>query len=205
MRALLLLSAFLPWTVSIADESADKGNSTKADVVYNVGDVAPVFQARDDNNAVWSSADHVGKKILVVYFYPADLTGGCTRQACAFRDDSAQLEKAGVTVVGVSGDSPENHQLFRKMHALNFTLLADEDGTVAKTFGVPIREGATIMKTIDGVEKSLTRGVTAARWTYVIGLDGKILHKDTSVDAGADSRNILKVIEGLPASVGQLR
>jgi len=61
------------------------------------------------------------------------------------------------------------------------------------------------MKTIDGVEKSLTRGVTAARWTYVIGLDGKILHKNTSVDAGADSRNILKVIEGLPASVGQLR
>ena len=59
---------------------------TKAEGV-NVGDPAPVFQSTDDQAKVWKSTDHVGKKILVVYFYPADLTGGCTKQACSFRDD----------------------------------------------------------------------------------------------------------------------
>lgn len=174
----------------------------KNEVVIGVGDPAPQFEAIDDNGMKWKSEDHVGQKILVVYFYPADLTGGCTKQACGFRDDSAELEKAGITVVGVSGDSPENHQLFRKIHSLNFTLLADQDGQVARAFGVPVREGATIMRTIDGVEKSLTRGVTASRWTYVIGLDGRILYKNTSVDAAADSKSVLKAVGLLSAAAG---
>jgi len=174
----------------------------KNEVVIGVGDQAPQFEAIDDNGMKWKSEDHIGRKILVVYFYPADLTGGCTKQACGFRDDSAELEKAGITVVGVSGDSPENHQLFRKIHSLNFTLLADQDGQVARAFGVPVREGATIMRTIDGVEKSLTRGVTASRWTYVIGLDGRILYKNTSVDAAADSKSVLKAVGLLSAAAG---
>src|SRR5581483_1290619 len=91
----------------------------------------------------WKSSDHVGKKILVVYFYPADLTSGCTKQACGFRDDMKKLTEKGVEVVGVSGDSVKNHQIFKKVHDLNFTLLADEDGSIAKKFGVPVGKGGT--------------------------------------------------------------
>ncbi len=166
----------------------------------NVGDQAPVFQAIDDSGQDWKSTDHVGKKIVVVYFYPADLTGGCTKQACGFRDHYAELTAAGVEVLGVSGDSVENHQLFKKEHQLNFPLLADHDGKVAKAFGVPLREGATIKKPVGGVEKELTRGVTASRWTFVIDMDGKIIHKNTAVEAASDSQKVLKLVQSLKSS-----
>jgi peroxiredoxin Q/BCP len=163
----------------------------------NVGDPAPTFTSTDDQGKPWKSSDYVGKKILVVYFYPADLTSGCTRQACGFRDDMKKLQDQGVEVVGVSGDSARNHQLFKKVHNLNFTLLADEDGSVAKAFGVPLRAGGEIKQVIDGKEETLKRGVTAARWTFVIDKQGKIASKDTEVKAAEDSKKILSVVEGL--------
>lgn len=162
-----------------------------------VGDAAPNFQAKDDSGELWKSEDHVGKKIIVVYFYPADLTGGCTKQACGFRDDAEALKEKGVEVVGVSGDSVRNHQLFKKVHNLNFALLADEDGAVAKAFGVPLKAGGSIKYTIDGKEETLTRGVTAARWTFVIDKAGKIALKNTQVNAAEDSQAILKVVDTL--------
>jgi peroxiredoxin Q/BCP len=169
------------------------------------GDKAPVFESTDDQGKVWKSTDHVGKKILVIYFYPADLTGGCTKQACGFRDDMGKLADKGVAVVGVSGDSVKNHQLFKKVHKLKFTLLADEEGAVAKQFGVPVGKGGTVTaknvltgKEItddDGKPIKLTRGVTIPRWTFVIGKDGTILYKNTKVDATKDSKAILALIE----------
>src|SRR3989442_7810529 len=101
-------------------------------VNLKVGNQAPKFESTDDQGNPWKSTDHVGKKILVVYFYPADLTGGCTAQACGYRDDMNKLADKGVEVVGVSGDSVANHQKFKKAKELKFTLLADEDGSVAK-------------------------------------------------------------------------
>src|SRR5262249_39394556 len=83
-------------------------------VDLKVGDKAPAFQAQDDTGKLWKSADHVGKKIMVVYFYPADFTGGCTKEACAYRDDYGKLKEKGVDVVGVSGDAVHNHELFKK-------------------------------------------------------------------------------------------
>jgi len=97
----------------------------------------------------------------------------------------------------VSGDSVNNHQLFKKVNNLNFTLLADEDGSVAKTFGVPLRDGGTIKREIEGKEVSLTRGVTPARWTFVIDRAGKIAMKNTQVKAAEDSKAVLKVVAGL--------
>ena len=165
-------------------------------VDLKVGDQAPQFDATDDQGNAWKSSDHVGKKVLVVYFYPADLTGGCTKQACGFRDDAKELTEKGVEVVGISGDSVSNHQLFKKVHSLPFTLLADEEGAVAKKFGVPLKPGNTInFKDADGQQHQLTRGVTASRWTFVIGKDGKILFKNTKVDAAKDSKAILALIE----------
>jgi peroxiredoxin Q/BCP len=165
-------------------------------VDLKVGDQAPQFDATDDQGNAWKSGDHVGKKVLVVYFYPADLTGGCTKQACGFRDDAKELTEKGVEVVGISGDSVSNHQLFKKVHSLPFTLLADENGAVAKKFGVPLKPGNTInFKDADGQQHQLTRGVTASRWTFVIGKDGKILFKNTQVEAAKDSKAILALIE----------
>lgn len=163
-----------------------------------VGDPAPKFDSTDDQGRPWKSADHVGKKVLVVYFYPADLTPGCTKQACGFRDDMSKLTSKDVEVVGVSGDSAKNHQIFKKVHQLNFTLLADEDGAVAKKFGVPFGQGG-IFKTKDaeGNPVELKRGVTTSRWTFVIGKDGKIAHKADKVNAAEDSKTIVDVVEKL--------
>lgn len=162
-----------------------------------VGDSAPAFTAKDDQGKGWKSTDYIGKKILVVYFYPADMTGGCTKQACGFRDDMKKLQGKNVEVVGVSGDSVRNHQLFKKEYDLNFTLLADEDGSVARKFGVPLRKGGSIERTVDGKKEKLTRGVTAARWTFVIDKDGKVVLKNTKVKAAEDSKAILKKVNEL--------
>src|SRR4051794_33335922 len=81
-------------------------------VELKVGDPAPKFESVDDEGNTWKSEDHIGKNKIVVYFYPADLTGGCTKQACGFRDDMAKLKKEGVEVIGVSGDSVKNHKIF---------------------------------------------------------------------------------------------
>jgi len=162
-----------------------------------VGDKSPKFESVDDQGKPWKSTDYVGQKILVVYFYPADLTGGCTKQACGFRDDMKKLADLDVEVVGVSGDSVRNHQLFKKVHDLNFTLLADEQGTVAKTFGVPTRPGGTIKRKIDGREETLTRGVTASRWTFVIDQLGNVVLKNTEVKAAEDSKSVLELVNGL--------
>ncbi len=163
-------------------------------VDLKVGDAAPKFEAVDDSGKAWKSEDHVGKHQIVVYFYPADLTGGCTKQACGFRDDMAKLKEQGVQVVGVSGDSVANHVIFKRVHELNFTLLADEKGDVAKAFGVPLKPGGTITQNVEGKEVKLTRGVSAARWTFVIDKEGKIALKNTEVKAADDSKAILKVL-----------
>ncbi len=167
-------------------------------VDLKVGDAAPVFEVTDDKGETWKSEEHVGKKILVVYFYPADMTGGCTKQACGFRDDLSKLSDENVEVVGISGDSASNHQLFKKAHKLNFTLLADTDGKVADAFGVPVtREEKSVKATIDGKEEVLLRSVTPKRWTFVVGLDGKVASKNTTVVAADDSKAIMKVVAEL--------
>src|SRR4051794_16766269 len=112
----------------------------------NVGDKAPAFEAKDDTGKAWKSEDHVGKKIVVVYFFPADFTGGCTKQACGYRDDMQALTDKDVEVVGVSGDKVETHEKFKKEHKLPFTLLSDEKGELAAKLGVPAKVEAATAK-----------------------------------------------------------
>jgi len=184
---------YAPWVVLAALVCISAAEGAE----LNVGDKAPEFVTLDDQGKEWKSSEHVGKKILVVYFYPADLTTGCTMQACGFRDDMKKLVGEEVEVVGVSGDSVENHQLFKKVHELNFTLLADEEGKVAKAFGVPVKSGGAIKFKHEGKVHELKRGVTAARWTFVIGKDGKIALKNTEVKAANDSKAVLKAVADL--------
>src|SRR3954471_11943081 len=167
----------------------------KADL--KVGDAAPSFAAKDDSGGDWKSADHVGKKILIVYFYPASFTGGCPTQACAYRDDQKALSDAGAEVVGVSGDQVKNQEAFKKFHKLNFTLLADDKGDVAKAFGVETKKGGSVKQKIDDKDEEFTRGVTEMRWTFVIDKAGKIAYKNTKVNAAEDSKAVLEVISKL--------
>ena len=120
----------------------------------------------------WKSADLVGKKFVVVYFFPAAFTSGCRVQAQQFRDNMNVLNEKGIAVIGVSGDAVATQDLFKKMEKLNFTLLADEDGSVAKKFGVPLSKGGEVRtKNAQGESVVLKRNVTAARWTCPARLD----------------------------------
>jgi peroxiredoxin Q/BCP len=180
----------LALTTSHAQPAADE---KKVDL--QVGETTPAFTATDDQGRPWKSTDHVGEKYLVVYFYPGDFTPGCIRQAQTFRDNMNKLTEQGIEVVGVSGDAARSHALFKQMMKLNFTLLADEDGSLAKRFGVPVGAGGEVKtKDAQGKVVTLKRGVTAARWTFVIGKDGKIVYKNTKVNPVEDSKQVAAAI-----------
>ena len=160
-----------------------------------VGDKAPEFKAQTDDGTVWDVKDYLGKNYIVAYFYPAAMTGGCTKQACSYRDHMDKLLAQGVVVVGISGDKVENLRLFKQAENLNFSLLSDDRGEIAKAFGVPASEGGAIKRTVGGIEHELVRELTTKRWTFIIGKDGKILYKNDAVDAEKDTAEVLEFIK----------
>jgi peroxiredoxin Q/BCP len=157
------------------------------------GDKVSNFSATDENGDTWELSDQRGD-YLVVYFYPAAFTGGCTKQACSYRDHDPAFKLLNAQVIGVSGDNHENLKAFKAFHNLNFTLLSDTDGKIAELFGVPIKDGGTIEKEVDGKTLQLTRGVTTSRWTYVVDRNGKLVYKDDDVQAATDPETVLKAI-----------
>lgn len=161
------------------------------------GDLAPEFSCEDDQGNFWKSSEFFGKKVVVVYFYPAAMTGGCTKQACSFRDNKTKLDELDALVIGISGDEVENLKYFKEAHNLNFPLLSDPKGEIAQKFGVPVKEGGSIVRNIGGSDITLDRGVTTSRWTFVIDKNRRIVYKNTEVDAAADSQNTIEVIKKL--------
>src|ERR1043165_144283 len=135
-------------------------------VMPKVGDKAPLVEGKDQSGKTWKLADEVGKKVVLLYFYPKDDTPGCTKEACGFRDRIADLKKENVEVVGVSFDSPESHQKFISKYNLNFPLVADTDGKIADAYGVRM----------PGKEM-------AKRVSFLIGRDGKIAHITNTMNA----------------------
>jgi len=131
-----------------------------------VGDKAPLIQGKDQSGKTFKLADVVGKKVVLLYFYPKDNTPGCTKEACGLRDRMGDLKKDNVEVVGVSFDNEQSHQKFIADHNLNFTLLADTNGKIADAYGVRMPA------------KSM-----AKRVSFLIGLDGKIAHVTDSPSA----------------------
>lgn len=99
------------------------------------GDAAPEFTAKDQNGKNISLSDYKGSKV-VLYFYPKDMTPGCTNQACNLRDNFDILKKQGIVVLGVSPDDETRHQKFIDKHELPFTLIADSDKKVINAYGV---------------------------------------------------------------------
>ena len=169
--------------------------SLSAQQGISVGDKVPLFKATADDGSTWDIQKFIGKDYIVVYFYPAAMTGGCTKQACSYRDHQQDLKSADAIVVGISGDKPQNLKLFRQAENLNFPLLSDEKGEIARSFGVPVGEGASIKRTVDGVEHELTRDISTKRWTFIVGKDGKIIYKNEAVNAEKDSEEVLAFLK----------
>lgn len=164
----------------------------------SIGDRVPNVNANDHNGDLWRMEDHTGQgKYLVVYFYPAAMTGGCTKQACAYRDDSSTLKELGIQVVGVSADAVKNLLAFHQAENLNFPLLSDVNGMMAKLFGVPMKKGGSIKRNVQGKETTLARSYTTARWTFIIDKQGRLVHKDQQVNAAKDSEAAIQFIRGL--------
>jgi peroxiredoxin Q/BCP len=124
-----------------------------------VGDRAPDFTATMQDGKLIRMADFLGKKAVVLYFYPKDNTAACTAQACAFRDAYEQFVEADAEVIGVSSDSSESHRDFAAQQRLPFTLVSDQDRSLRNAFGVP-----------------KTLGLLPGRVTYVIDREGIVRH-----------------------------
>lgn len=139
-----------------------------------VGDMAPTFTLPDQDGVARSLADYRGQNVLI-YFYPKDFTSGCTTQACGIRDEYGDYSAAGITVLGISGDSPESHKAFEQEHDLPFTLLSDKGLKVAAHYGA------------DGVLDF------AKRYSFLINEEGKIIAVIHDVDVRSHSSNVLNL------------
>ncbi|MCG5434148.1 thioredoxin-dependent thiol peroxidase [Mycobacterium sp. MYCO198283] len=135
------------------------------------GDDAPEFSLPDADGNTVSLSDYRGRRVIV-YFYPAASTPGCTKQACDFRDNLAELNDAGLAVVGISPDKPAKLAKFRDAEGLTFPLLSDPDKTVLTAWGA-FGEKKMYGKTVQGVIRS----------TFVVDEDGKIAEAQYNVKA----------------------
>lgn len=153
----------------------------------SIGDKAPNFTLPDQEGQEHTLSAYKGSPV-VLYFYPKDHTSGCTTEACGFRDDYSAYQQAGVTILGVSPDSPKTHTNFIAKHDLPFTLLADTEREVLKLYG------AWGLKKMYGREYE---GVL--RTTFLIGADGKIAKIYEKVKPAAHSAEILTDLKELEA------
>jgi peroxiredoxin Q/BCP len=144
------------------------------------GDTAPLFGGQDQDGKTVALADMIGKKIVLIYFYPKDFTPGCTKEACGFRDRMGELQKDNVEVIGVSFDSAGSHQKFVAQYQLNFSLLADPDGKIVDLYGV-----------------RLDHLNMAHRVSFLIGLDGKIAHVTDAGNPGVHFEQMQTAIAAL--------
>ncbi|MGW7254906.1 thioredoxin-dependent thiol peroxidase [Streptomyces sp. NPDC054834] len=144
------------------------------------GDVAPAFTLPDADGTEVSLADHKGRKVIV-YFYPAALTPGCTKQACDFTDNLDLLASAGYDVIGISPDAPEKLAKFREKESLKVTLLGDPDKTAIEAYGA-YGEKKNYGKTYLGVIRS----------TIVVDEEGKVERALYNVRATGHVAKIIK-------------
>jgi peroxiredoxin Q/BCP len=168
MKLKLLSALFLMFTLSIFAE------------MPKAGDTAPSFEGQDQDGKTVKLADFAGKKTVLLYFYPKDFTGGCTKEACGFRDRMGDLQTNNVAVIGVSFDSAETHKKFIAQYNLNFTLLADPDGKIVKAYDVKM----PLMS-------------MSKRVSFLIGTDGKIIHVTDAMNPQTHFDEMQAAIAGL--------
>lgn len=148
-----------------------------------VGEPAPEFTLQDENGIERKLTDYRGKQV-VLFFYPADDTPGCTKEVCNFRDDFSAYEGAGVELLGVSPDGSKSHTKFIKKFDLPFTLLADSERIVSKLYGV---WGAKKLFGLDydGVKRT----------TFLISEDGEIMEIFENVEPAVHSEEVLAALD----------
>jgi peroxiredoxin Q/BCP len=149
--------------------------------LLQIGNLAPGFKLNDAKGLAHQLSDYAGQYV-VLYFYPKDDTPGCTKEACQFRDDLAQLEKLNAKVIGVSVDDSNSHTKFAEKYHLPFPLLADTDGNVAKSYGA-LNDFFVIKM--------------AKRYTFLIDSKGKIAKIYTNVDTSKHSQQIIDDLKQL--------
>ena len=174
MKILLLIIAITALVLLISKQS-------EAASVPTPGETAPGFRLIDQNGEIKKLSDFSGQWV-VLYFYPKDDTPGCTKEACAFRDDLASLEKLGAKVVGISVDDSASHAKFAAKYHLPFPLLADEDGKVAESYGA--LTNLFVVK-------------IAKRYTFLIDPKGKISKGYLSIDTSRHSQEIVDDLKKL--------
>ena len=155
----------------------------------SIGDIAPDFTApavtRGGEQTI-SLSDFKGKSSLVLYFYPADDTPGCTVEACSFRDMLSDFEAVGSAIVGVSPNTISSHIKFAEKHALPFPLIADPDHAIAEAYGA-WREKVNYGKRYMGIQRS----------TFVIDKSGKIAKIWASVKVDQHAEKVLAIVKAL--------
>jgi thioredoxin-dependent peroxiredoxin len=127
------------------------------------GSKAPDFSIPDDRGNLFKLSDHLGKKMLVLFFYPKADTPGCTQEACGFRDAGERIKKQGATAIGISMDTVDRQAKFRDKHRLNMPLLSDTEKQVIKAYNV-FKEKNMYGKKVMGIERT----------TFLVGTDGII-------------------------------
>lgn len=163
-------------TTSTKTASPPKGTAASPPADLKVGQKAPAFALPDATGKTVRLADYRGKKV-VLYFYPKDDTSGCTKEACAFRDQLDEIQENGAVVLGVSPDSVESHKKFAAKYSLNFPLLSDVEKKVAQAYGV-WKEKSMYGRKYMGVERT----------TFIIDEQGKIdeIFRKVKVDGHID-------------------
>jgi peroxiredoxin Q/BCP len=179
------LAAWLPMlTLLLVGSVAGSDQALAADAPA-VGQPAPAFKLQDQAGKWQSLADYKGKWVAL-YFYPKDDTPGCTTQACGFRDNIFAFNKEGAVILGISVDDVSSHKEFAEKHSLPFTILADSDKAVTRSYGV--------LKTYMGVMEM------ARRDTFIIDPQGRIAKHYESVDPEGHSQLVLADIKALKAA-----
>lgn len=153
------------------------------DIKVKAGDQAPDFEGPTSDGSRLGLKDFVGKKKVVLYFYPKDDTPGCTKEACSFRDNLQSIRDLGAEIVGVSLDSVQSHGRFASKYELPFPLISDQEKRISKAYGV--------LRDI---------GLSTNRVTFIIDTKGKVAKIFPKVDVTKHTEEVVAALKELPKS-----
>ena len=153
------------------------------EIKVKVGDEAPDFNGPTSDGSQLGLKDFVGKKNVVLYFYPKDDTPGCTKEATSFRDNLQSIRNLGAEIIGVSTDSVQSHGRFASKYELPFPLISDQEKRIAKAYGV--------LRDI---------GLSTNRVTFIINTKGKVAKIFPKVDVTKHTEEVVAALKELPQS-----
>ena len=177
-----LLIYFVLFFLYFNFNSYSQSKNTNSMDKINVGSQIPNFSLKDQDGNLFNIDSVIGKKNLVIYFYPKDDSPGCTKEACSFRDQFEVFNEADALIIGISGQSVESHKKFAEKYRLTYTLLSDEGNAVRKQFGVPTN----------------LLGLLPGRVTYVVDKSGKVIYLfNSQIQATKHVDEALNILKGL--------